>query len=267
MNSKDYLVAKYNESGGNPLNVFKGEYGQGPTDMLVPRSLFNFGVNKVGIYDVRNQKILVLDSNLKYLEEINCKKNFVEIYSSQRGLLALLDYKSNHAMAFIDDTMTIKQEFIAANKKTPSEKFYPQLLNTGFYLNTGLVSHSYRLFPYKKCTIVIYDIESMKDKLTLNWEQPFSPTLKDIENRKNLYFCVYVGKHDRYFVVETIVNKTLKSSPEYHLLIFNETGKLLLNQECPYKLIHYCSDEENAKVFFVDENENISYIDIKEIMK
>jgi len=268
LNFRDQLIAKFDTRSMKPLKIFKAAYGQAPQEILTPRSLFLLNDNRVAVLDVRNLKILFFDPDLNYLEELKNKTDFDKIYcNGQKPPIAMLDYTASDVIAFLDSRFEVKDSFIKANKKIPFDRFYPMLLNMIYFMNNNTAAHTYYIYPSKNCKIDIYDITSRKKTITLSWDQPFTPNQKDVYAVKNLYSCYYVGKHGRYYVVITHIIKNLQSHGTYNLLVFDEKGRLLLLQESPYRFINYTTDREDPRVYFMDDNENISYIDIPGLMK
>ncbi len=267
LNFRDYLIVKFDARSMKPLKIFKAAYGQAPQEILVPRSLFLVD-NKVAVFDIGKRKILFFNLDLDYVEEIKMIKRFEKIYcNGQKPPIAMLDYTASDVIAFLDSRFEVKDSFIKANKKIPFDRFYPPLLNMIYFMNNNMVAHTYYIYPSKSCKIDIYDITSRKKTMTLSWDQPFTPNQKDMSARKNLYGCYYVGKHGRYYVVITNIIKKLHTKVTYNLLVFDEKGRLLLLQESPYRFINYTTDRDDLSVYFLADNENISYIDIPGLMK
>jgi len=266
LNYNDYLIAKFDTRSMKPLRTFKSAEGQAPQEMLVPRSLF-FVDNKVAVFDIGKRNILFFNLELDYVEEIKIEKNFTKIYCNGQKLMAMLYYKDKDVIGFLDSRFEVVESFVQANKKIPFDRFYPMLLNMVYFLNGQEVAHGYYVFPYKRCEVAIYHIPSKKKLMTLSWDQPFSPTQKDVSARENNYISYYTGKHGRYYVVETSTFKNLRSKEIFNLLVFDERGRLLLLQEFPYRFLNYTTDRDDPRVYFMDDNENISYMDIPGLMK
>jgi hypothetical protein len=264
MNMEDLLIAKFH--GVKPGNVFKTRKGQAPRELIVPRSLFLYNAETLSVYDIAKSRILFFDLDLNYLNEIPVGRDFVEIHRNRDMLVSCRMFQYDTIFASLDDEFNVVETFVNADKKIPVEGFPPPLSNFGIILNNGLVAHTYRWYPFKNCKIDIYDIYSRQPKVALSWQQPFSPTRQDIKSRKNLYFSTYVGNHCKYYVVQNSISKKLKANVKYDLLIFNDKGKLLHRSEFPYCLIRFRKDIEDTMLYFLDDDEDISCIDVRKIV-
>jgi hypothetical protein len=265
LNTKDFIVVKFQHS--EPQRVYKTARGQAPTEMIHPVTIFSINNDTIGIYDITRQCVLRYDLDLNYIDEVKLTNQYNYVYGSSRGVIAFLTFEDDNAFAFLDESFKPVELFVKANKTIPFDRFYPQLLNKRFMLSPDLVAHSYYLQPGKTCRIDIYDLSSRTGTVSLKWEQPFSPNQKDISSRKNLYFTLYAGQQDRYYVVQSSIVKRLGRKENYHFLVFDSKGKLFLEEKIPYRFVSAQSDFPDSKVYFLDENENIAAIDINELME
>jgi hypothetical protein len=264
LNSRDYMIVKF--LGKEPQAVFKTTKGQAPTEMIHPITIFRYNTDTIAVFDKSKRSVLRFDRHLNYIDEVSLEKDYNYIYDSDNGLLAFLDYKNDDACAFLDENFRPVEAFVKANKTIPFERFYPQLLNKCFILDRRSVAHTYGLYPRKNCSVAVYRLNDKTAAATLTWKQPFSPTQKDISARKKLYFSLYVGKHGPYYVVQSTIVKALGRKEKYHSLVFSQDGELVHDEIFPHRFVSVQKDSGNSNVYFLDDDENISYIDITKMV-
>lgn len=265
LNTKDYLIAKVT---GNKLHrVYKTQKGQAPKEMVAPRSLFLYDDNTIAIYDILRISIIFFDRDLNYIKEIKLKNEFSKVARIGKNLVALLNFEEECVFGILDKDFKTVQTVVKANKKIPAERFRPWNLNTGFFLDERLVSHSYSLFPNKNCKVDIYNVYNGELVVTLPWEQPFSPTAKSINKRRNMYYIYNVGKYGSYYVVHASHSKTLMSESHYEFMIFDRDGVLKYKGDFSNGILNTSKDTMDSKLYFMDDDEGISYIDIEEFFK
>lgn len=265
-NEKDFLIAKFT---GNKLQrVFKTQKGQAPKEMITPMSFFLYNDDTIAIADYLKSSILFFDRDLNYTKEIKINNKIMTMARVGKTLVATSNYGGEeNVFAVLDKDFNIVKTIVKANKKMPAERSQHWHLNKGFFLDEKLVSHSFVLFPNKKCKVDVYDVNTEKLVATLPWEQPFSPTAKSINERKNIYFIEHVGKYGLYYVVRTSHSKTLQSKSYHEFMIFDLDGTLKYKSDFSYGIIQAVKDTMDSKLYFMDDDEGISYIDIEAFLK
>lgn len=260
LNNKDYLIAKF--MGDKLQRVFKTQKGQAPKELITPISFFVYDNDTLAIFDRTKYSVLLFDHDLNYLKEIKLKGQFERVDRVGKILVARLNVHAKNVFAILDNKFEIVKTIVKSNTKAPFDQFYPRLLNVAFFLGEELLAHSYWLFPYKKCHVNIHDLKGGLI-VTLPWEQPFTPTAKSFEERKNWYGSNYIGKYGSYYVVKCSHSKTLLGSVRHHdLLIFDEKGTLKYRGDFPYIIRKVSENANDTKIFFMDDDEGISYIDV-----
>lgn len=266
LNQSDRMVAKF--EGIKPLRAFKAAEGQAPKEMINPKSVFFYDRDTVAVFDVTKLKVLMFDLDLNYLREVKVQDKFFNMYGTNKGVLAFAYWTQGHVFAFIDKDFNETETFVKANQKMPFDQFYPPLLNNGFLLNGTLAAHTYRLQPRKECKLDVYDINTKKRVITLNWKQPFTPSQSSLNARKNMYFTVYAGKHGNFYVVQNQIIRRLRTKTwELYLLVFDQHGELIRHIRFPHFLMRTQKDDDAPEMYFFNDEENISYIDIGDIVK
>lgn len=264
LNSKDRLIVKFVR--GKPEKKFKSMKGQAPKEMVVPRSLFLFDQSTIAVYDVTRKYVLFFDLDVNYKGEGRIKSNFTGLANVSGQLLGFFNYKREHVYAVLDINFNIVSGFVKAHQKAPFKNFYPQLLNMGYFLDDNFVAHTNRIYPNKQCKVDIYDVDSKKLSVSLEWEQPHSMTEQDFTSISNLSFSTYVGRHDEYYVVQNGYSKEKSSHSQYSILVFNSTGELQFKGDFPYLIMSHQKQNNDSRLYFIDENENIGFIDVRDIV-
>jgi len=266
LNTKDFLLAKFN--GDRLLRVFKTRDGQAPKEMITPFSLFRYNENTIAIFDEHKRSVFFFDSNLNLEREIRINSNYEKIARVGKNMVATFSSLEDDMFALLDENLQVIRTAIKTNKTFPFKRVYKHHLNEGFFLDGNMVSHSYSMFLYKNCKVNIHDISTGKLVAVLNWEQPFSPTAQSINKRKNCYYLYHVGKYGPYYVVHTSYSKTLIGSRRHRVIrIFNEKGDLRYKDNFGNIIITVSKESPDSKLYFMDDGDGISYIDIEEFMK
>ncbi len=262
LGSLDRVLAKFNK--GKLIKSYKVPKGQGPGDMIAPRSIFFNGKDSICVHDIRKRKILVFDYELNYIREYKCnnlKFDLERIYPIKEGFLGFGESSSTSCcVAQFDNNFNIIDEFVPANKKLNwawSDYF---LVNTVRFLNQDTLAHSSARYYYKNCCIDLYHIRSKEKFLSLKWEQDYTPTKKSIEGMKNYYYNFFIGQYGKYYVVNNYSAKYFGAANKKDLLIFDLKGKLVKrDKNYPYRFIWSNSE----KIYFIDEDdESIGILDI-----
>jgi hypothetical protein len=267
LNQGDFMVAKF--KGNTPLKVYKAKKGQAPKEFIDPRHLVLYDPGTIGVYDVTKLSVLLFDLDLDYLREIRVKNYFLDLARTGQGLTARqFTIETENVFAFLDENLNIMETFLKANNKRPFKNFNLLQVNHGHFLDQRLAAYTYAKYPYKNCNIDIYDLETRKMLLTLKWDQSHSPTQADIDTGRNNYYSWYAGKHGRYFVLQNTFYKDLQDKdPIKEMLIFDEKGTLILRKNFPHMLLRFKKIQNDSVLYFLDENEDISLIDIKDILE
>lgn len=266
LNQSDHMIAKF--KGSKPLRVYKAAEGQAPKEMINPKSVFFYNQHTIAVFDITKLKVLMFDLDLNYLREEKVTDKFFSMFGSNKGILAFAYWTQGYVFALIDEEFNEFETFVKANKKIPFDRFYPPLLNMGFMLNGNLAAHTYRLQPRKQCKLDVYDINTTKRVITLKWEQPFTPSQGSFNARKNMYFTVYAGRHGSFYVIQNqIIRRMGSKTSELYLLVFDRTGELKRHTRFPHLIMRTQKDNNAPELYFFDDEENLSYVDIGDIVK
>lgn len=259
-NKEDFLIAKY---AGNKLQrVFKTNKGQAPAEMITPGSLISYDNDTIAVFDFAKMSILLFDLDLNYIKEIKTDSRFRRMDRVGVDLVAMLNYKNEDVFAILDKNFKIVNTIVRANNKIPFERFWPTLLNMGYFLEKNLVAHSYWVFPREECNVNIHKLNGDMVAM-LTWEQPFIPTAKSIREGTNIYSCIYVGKYGSYFAVQNSHSKTLLGSKKhYDFLIFDQGGSLKYRGDFPYSILKTSNSPKATRIYFLDDEEGISTVDV-----
>ncbi len=260
----DRVLAKFKN--GKFIKSYKAPEGQGPGDMIFPRTIFFNGKDSICVHDEFKKRILVFDYELNYIKEYKCSSlDIVRIYPIKEGFLAFVRpklWENSYCVTQFDNNFNIVDEFVPANKKLNwVEWSHYILMNNVHFLDQDTLSHSSLRCYYKNCCIDLYHIKSKEKFLSLKWEQDYTPTKKSIKNYKNNYYNIFIGKkYGKYYVVNNHYTKYLRAPKKKDLLIFDLKGKLVKrDKNYPYRLIWSNSE----KVYFIDEDEeSIGILDI-----
>jgi len=268
LNDWDRRVVRFEN--GMPANKYSSIAGQAPSEFMTPRSMFSVDSSTIGVVDIQKARALLFDDKLNYLKEYPLPM-LTNSITRVKDTWVSFQVSQTRDMVFdiLDEQFKPVEKFLKANTKVPFEHYYNVFLNKGKFLYGGLAAHSYSLFPYKACHIDIFNIAAREKTVTLEWEQPFTPSDRSIQKGINLYFLERIFKTGRFYTVQCVFGKTLAQpyDVEYDMLIFSESGALEFRDKFPYLFIAYQSDKPESRVFFMDKDENMAYIDIEELMK
>jgi hypothetical protein len=266
LNSKDYLIVKF--KGNTPQRIFKTREGQAPGEMITPYSLFRYNESIIAIFDTLRKTVFFFDNDLNYVKEIKVYPEFDAMTREGKNIIAIYSSLEENMYAQLDENFRVVRTTVKSNKTFPFKRVYNFHLNLGFFLDNSLVSHSFSMFLYKKCKANIYNVNTGELVVTLNWEQPFSPTAKSIYNRMNCYFLYHLGKYGSYYVVHTTHSRALLDRRRYYeFRIFDEEGVLRYKDDFSNRIMAVSKKTPDSKLYFMDDDEGISYIDIEEFMK
>jgi hypothetical protein len=266
LNWKDRMMVKYD--GHKPLKKYEAAKGQAPSEMLVPRPQFIYNNENIAVYDIKKKKVLLFDFDLKYIDEVKPQKDYVHIFNTCDMLVAQQRYSSNHVFALLDENFGEKESFgeMYSCKNLPYDVYPPPVMNTAYKVDNRHMAHTAIMYRLKDCELKIYDLDTKVPVLKLNWKQPVNPTQKDHKKRKNLYLSKYFRRHGDYYVLQTQLVKRLFGDKKNCIRIFDLKGALVLKVEFPYMFLVYDDEDNDTKVYFLDADENISYIDVAEIL-
>jgi hypothetical protein len=265
-NTKDFLLTKFK---GNRLQrAFKTRKGQAPKEMITPLSLFRYNGNTIALFDELKSTVFFFDIHLNLTKELKIKSKFEDIARVGKEIVATHASIERNFFALLDNNFQVVRTFVKANNTFPFKRVYKHHLNEAFFLGDNLVSHSYSMFLYKLCTVNIHDIRKGMLVLKLKWEQPFSPTAQSINKKENCYYLYHVGKYGSYYVVQTSHSRTLLGSRRHReFRIFDQAGEIKYKDDFSNRIIQASKETPDSKLYFMDDEEGISYIDIEEFMK
>ncbi len=253
LNEGDLILAKFKD--GKFVKSYKAPKGQGPGDMIVPKSIF-VSEGKINVFDMQKGTLVVFDKELNYLEDIrlNSIEN-MELSPIKGGFIGIGLYENKYNFVVLDDKFKIKEKFVPLNKIPAglSDYVFPMSLNKGCIIDENNVSRTFWHYINKECKIDIYDIQSKEKKLSLNWEQDRVVSKKDIIDMKNIYYFHYIQKAGKYYVVQTKLKKGPKS--ERDILIFDLKGKMIKKiKNFSYDFVRILN---NKFLYFIDDDENL----------
>lgn len=263
-NEKDFMIAKF--TGNKPQRIFKTREGQAPKEMINPTSFFLYDKDTIAVFDIAKASILLFDLDLNYIKEFKVDSRFGRMNRVGENLVAMLtSIKQENVFAILDSNFNIVNTFVIANQKLPFERFIPRFMNAGYFPGKNLLAHSYWCFPYKKCHVNIHDLNG-ELVVTLPWEQPFTPNEKTFKEGKGLYGSNYVGKHGSYYAVQCSYSKVLFGPRNYEFMIFDQEGTLKYKGDFPYIILETSNRGIDTKIYFMDDDESISYIDVTDFL-
>jgi hypothetical protein len=262
LNFKDLSLLKY---GMNNLQqaqrIFRARNGQAPKEMLNPSSLLFYDDNTIAVFDKGKSSVLFFDLDLNYKKETVVDNRLGRMARVGNFILSQQNYRQENAVAILNGDFKIVKTIIKSNQKIPFERYFPSFLNVVTYPGKNLVSHSYWIFPFKKCHVNIHNLDG-KPVVKLQWEQPFTPTSKVFKEGRRLYAVTNVRACGSYYVVKCSYTKVL-FGPRFHvLLIFDNQGTLKYKGDFPYNLIETAGDFDESKIYFKDDEEGVSSIDV-----
>lgn len=265
LNMRDRMIAQF--EGAELRSVYKAQYGQGPKDMLAPKSMFFYGDKNLAVHDYEKKKIIFFDLNLKYIREVTVSDAFLTFGNSEQGIVAVLSFMS-HVFGIVNKNFSIAESFVKVNTELPFQRYRSRWLNEGFFLNTKLAAHTYWLQPKKTCKVDVYDLKNKRHMIRLEWPNRFSPAQKNIDQRKNLLFTVFIAKVGRFFVIQNSIMKTFSPIADFELLVFDDKGALISRGNFPFKLLRLrkVTDDKDMLLYVMDDDEDISYIDLRSII-
>jgi hypothetical protein len=270
LNMRDLRVAIYED--GKLLKVYNAPRGQGPQDMLAPKSIFFYDGDTLAIHDYSRQSIIFFDRDLNYKREQKLDIRFEVMAQTSFGLMAT-DPEHKHMFAFLDGQFNVVDTFVEKYDKLPFKEyfFYESMLNKEFFVGKNIVGHSHRHQINKKCKIDLYNLESRAHTISLHWEQTTKPTKKDFLKKRNLYCSSLTRKLGPYYVVHNVTIGQLsdRSSCTYDLLIFDGLGKLIYKADnLPFRILRFQSDCNDTKLYVMEEGDDkgMDYIELEDIL-
>lgn len=265
LNMRDNMIAQF--EGAELRNVFKARQGQGPKDMLAPKSMFFYGDDKLAVHDYEKKKIVFFDLDLNYIEEVTVSKPFLTFANWGQGIIAELS-SQEYVFGLVDDKFNITESFVKANTELPFERYFRHWLNEGHFINAWLIGHTHRLQPREDCKVDVYNLKNKKHVLSLEWSHLFPPAQKNIDTRKNLLFTVFIAKIGRFYVIQNSIMRTFSPDSDFELLVFDENGRLISRGDFPFKLlrIQRAVKETDMRLYVMDDDEDIAYFDLMSII-
>jgi hypothetical protein len=268
LNNKDFMVAKFSRNDLRRAEcVFKTKKGQAPKEMIAPATLFLYDEQTIAVSDIARNSVFFFDLDLNYIKETRINDRIGRMVRVGNSFASQLRSKEDDAVAIIDNDFKIVRTIIKANKTLPFEGFFPPFLNMVYYPGNNLIAHSYWCLPFKECFVNIHDLEGNM-KVKLSWKHPYTlPTAKTFKNGQKLYSCDYVGIYGSYYVVKCKFIKVVFGSKSHDLLIFNREGNLEFKDDFPYDILDTTGSLNESHIYFMDDEEGISYIDVEELLK
>jgi hypothetical protein len=259
LNIMDRMVARY--EGNKPDRVYH-TYGQGVGEFLFPRTLLLPDPETIAVYDNGKSSVLYFDHSLNYKDEIKVDRSIEKLIILGNRKLGYGEF--NHfAFAALGDNFEIIETFSKIPECENINNIPYQLLYKGYFLNGHEVAFTHRIYFNPECNLDIIDLGTKKIKLSLNWKHPSPPKVKKIIDKSN-YYSYYVGKHDKFYVMQNVYSRLLKGKKVSDLLVFDENGKLTQKRTFQYILIDYLN--KTNKLYFVDNEGNIGYMTIDEVL-
>jgi hypothetical protein len=293
LNCMEHLIVKF--KGNTPRRTFKTREGQETGEKNIHYSLFRYNENTIAVFDESRKTVFLFDNDLKKdlnndiindiindvnndinndikndindTGEIKITAKFEDMTRMGKNIVAIYSSLEENLFALLDDNFRVVRTTVKSNKMLPFKGVYKEHLNKGFFLEGNLVSHSYSMFLYKTCRVYLFNVESGKFVSTLNWEQPFSPSAQSVAKRENCYYLNHIGKYGSYYVVQTSYSKAhLDKLRQHEFRIFDEAGALRYKDDFPRRIMAVSKETPDSKLYFMDDDEGISYIDIDEFM-
>lgn len=260
LNCQDKILIKIKD------NVPERKYsadGQGPGEFVRPQSLFQYNDNSIAVFDITKQSILLFDLNLNFLDEKKLIAPIRDIDRMNDCFIAFGDFNPNYFARF-DKQLNRVETFQEIPKKVSIKNTFPTFFYKGFLLSENELAATNWLFTETKCRIFIIDPFTKQRKLTLEWKNPFPFIGKDFAKMSETYSMFWMNKFGRYYVVQVQYAEKSSKNSSYKLLFFDLNGRMVNQSEFDNEIIQISvvGSSEN-RVFFVDDKENIAYLDLK----
>lgn len=266
MNFKDRTVVCF--KGDKPVASYAYPEGKNRRLKFAPKSIFFYNSKTIGIYDYGKSFVRLLSPNLEFIRDIPVRNAFLDLSVTGKGLTAFL-YRHENVFAFLDGNFNIAKTFCPAERDLPFDGYYPRLLNQGFFLSPTQTAHTRWAQHEKKCKIDVYDLENLEKVLTLTWEKETQWNAEEFKKQTNCYFTIFAAKTGPYYVIQNSFLKAHGAKNRYLLLVFDESGTIIYNQEFPFRLIRFQKPYSNTEtqVYYMDDHGDIVSNDIRSIMK
>ena len=227
--AKDELILIKTDLKGKPLYRYQAKRGQGPGDMLTPKSVSFFG-NGIAVLDANKSSIIFFTKDLQYENEKIVPSSIERLSATSRGDWVAWKKSEKNYAALYDKEMNLIRDFGAYDVDKVPYKGVFRLHTERVYLTEASVILTSWIYFKPECRLVRADVYDKGDPVQSVWENPENTTENDFLRDRNIYQSIMFVGAGEYIIGHFRDNKILSKDYDDSILIFDKKGKCVFEQ-------------------------------------